>query len=57
MSIMRRGYDHKSGEIEKRRRAEGAEMVPDDITLDDIDPADFFDPEEFGYRRSHDSSR
>jgi hypothetical protein len=54
---MRRGYDHKSGEIEKRRRAEGAEMVPDDITLDDIDPADFFDPEEFGYRRSHDSSR
>ena len=26
------------------------DTLPDDI-VDEIDPADFFDPEEFGYRR------
>jgi hypothetical protein len=36
------------------RRSSGAEL-PDQLTdtlPDEIDPADFFDPEEFGYRRA-----
>ena len=54
---MTSGYDQNGGEIEKKRVAERADSVPGDITQDDIDPADFFDPEEFGYRRQRDSSR
>jgi len=32
-------------------RALGSQEPADDLT--DIDPADFVDPEEFGYRRLH----
>ena len=53
---------HQSGEGEEdkkrvKRLADGAKMgkEPGDPTDtnadDDIDPADFFDPEEFGFRR------
>jgi len=35
------------------RQNSGAETDPQatDTSADEIDPADFFDPEEFGYRR------
>jgi hypothetical protein len=54
---MRTAFDDKSSEFEKKRLVERAESAPDDITHDDIDPADFFDPEEFGYRRQRETSR
>ena len=50
---------HQSKEGEKRKKQsifaetgsqEQAE-APEVLVGDDIDPADFFDPEEFGYRR------
>jgi hypothetical protein len=50
-------HQSKEGEKHKKRdilsetgsqeQAEGPEVLIDD----DIDPADFFDPEEFGFRR------
>jgi hypothetical protein len=51
---------HQSGEMEehKKRRNPNVEaglrarnLTPDTGLTDDIDPADFFDPEEFGTRR------
>jgi hypothetical protein len=54
---MNREFDQKTDENTKTRRAEGVETRPDDFTLEDIDPADFFDPEEFGYRRQRNASR
>jgi hypothetical protein len=54
---------HQSGEGEKRKKrltsAEtGSEKhdQPDVLIDDEIDPADFFDPEEFGFRRKRESS-
>jgi hypothetical protein len=48
-------HQNKGGEIEKKGSLDAAETVPDDFI--EIDPADFIDPDEFGYRRQHDSSR
>jgi len=59
---------HQSGEGEKRKndrgervsgfeRARFADFKPDLLTDEEIDPADFFDPEEFGYRRDLKSFR
>ncbi len=39
------------------KRARSAGFKPDFLTEDEIDPADFFDPEEFGYRRDLKSFR
>jgi len=50
-------FDHKTNEDAKKRRVQGVETRPDDIALEDIDPADFFDPEEVGYRRQANASR
>jgi hypothetical protein len=50
-------FDHKTNEDAKKRRVQGVETRPDDITWEDIDPADFFDPEEFGYRSRANASR
>ena len=36
---------------EEKTRTLGSQEPADDLT--DIDPADFVDPEEFGYRRLH----
>jgi hypothetical protein len=54
---------HQSGEGEKRKKrltsAEtgSKESQEADVLIDDeIDPADFFDPEEFGFRRKRESS-
>jgi hypothetical protein len=57
----------QSGEREARKKrvqvaaqpgSEQAEARSDDIRVDDIDPADFFDPEEFGFcRRSFNDHR
>lgn len=50
----------EGGEVKNRRKKVGGrrstgshrnEPAPDELTDDDIDPADFFDPEEFGFRR------
>jgi hypothetical protein len=54
---MRSEVDHKADKNAKKEPAEGVETQADDIILDDIDPADFFDPEEFGYRRKPNASR
>jgi hypothetical protein len=54
---MKREFNRKTDEKGNERRAEVAETQPDDMTQDDIDPADFFDPEEFGYRRQPNPSR
>jgi hypothetical protein len=49
-------------EVKKRKKKAGDrpatgsqknEPVPDELTDDEIDPADFFDPEEFGVRRGN----
>jgi hypothetical protein len=56
---------HQSEEEEKREKRRkrpvqtGSEEVnlPDGDVYDEIDPADFFDPEDFGFRRKFDSSR
>jgi hypothetical protein len=50
---------HQSKEGEKRKKRDilsetGSEerpQAPEVLIDDDIDPADFFDPEEFGFRR------
>jgi len=50
---------HQSGEEKKRKKqfilpetgSKEGHHEPDFLTEDEIDPADFFDPEEFGYRR------
>jgi len=55
--IMGSEFDHKTNEDAKKRRVQGVETRPDDIALEDIDPADFFDPEEVGYRRQANASR
>jgi hypothetical protein len=55
---MDRGHDRKTEKEKHKKLPERAEEArPDDIS--EIDPADFFDPEEFGYRRggSHAPSR
>lgn len=45
---------HQSREEKKRKKqplfSEG-HVEPEVLTEDEIDPADFFDPEEFGFRR------
>jgi hypothetical protein len=53
---------HQTGEEEKRKKrlisAEtgSKESHEADVSIDDdIDPADFFDPEEFGFRRKRES--
>ena len=55
---------HQSGEGEKHEKRDilsetgSQEPEPSDVLIDDeIDPADFFDPEEFGYRRHREPSR
>jgi hypothetical protein len=57
---------HQSGEEKKRKKRPvlsetgSQETYPETEVLvdDDIDPADFFDPEEFGFRRrGSDASR
>ncbi len=49
-------------EVKKRQKKVGDrpatgsqknEPTPDELTDDEIDPADFFDPEEFGIRRGN----
>ncbi|HTR35827.1 MAG TPA: hypothetical protein VMH80_08010 [Bryobacteraceae bacterium] len=50
---------HQLGEEENTKRdtksdktgSKGRPWEPEVSAEDDIDPADFFDPEEFGYRR------
>jgi len=50
---------HRPGEGEKRKNrlnsaetgSEKRQPAPEVLIEDDIDPADFFDPEEFGIRR------
>ena len=51
---------HQSGEDKERKKrlnrtaeagSEARNLTPDLSADDDIDPADFFDPEEFGIRR------
>jgi hypothetical protein len=56
---------HQSGEGEKpKKRLDSAETgskerqpAPEADVNDDIDPADFIDPEEFGIRRKFESFR
>jgi hypothetical protein len=55
----------QSGEEEQRKKrqeqtaqADSGELNPPQVLVDDeIEPVDFFDPEEFGVRRKFDSSR
>ena len=54
---------HQSGEEEKRKKRLDSNQTgsqkddqPDVLIDDEIDPADFFDPEEFGFRRKRESS-
>jgi hypothetical protein len=50
---------HQSGEKEKHKKrlifaetgSQEQSQAPDVLIDDEIDPADFFDPEEFGFRR------
>ena len=50
---------HQSGEERKRKKppvlsetgSQGQAEAPEVLIDDDIDPADFLDPEEFGFRR------
>ena len=55
---------HQLGEGEKHKKwrtsakTGSKEIHEADILIDDeIDPADFFDPEEFGFRRKRESSK
>ena len=55
---------HQLGEAEERKNRlnsekTGSKETYDDVILadDEIDPADFFDPEEFGIRRHRESRR
>jgi len=54
---------HQSGKEEKRKKRLTSDQTGSqesdqaDVLIDDeIDPADFFDPEEFGFRRKRESS-
>ena len=51
---------YQSGEEKERKKrhkrtaemgSEARNLTPDAVADDEIDPADFFDPEEFGIRR------
>lgn len=45
---------HKKVAARRKLRAETdprSTDTPTDLLIEEIDPADFFDPEEFGYRR------
>ena len=56
---------HQSEGQERRKRGTKSDQTgleerhpePDILTDTDIDPADFFDPEEFGYRRHRETLR
>jgi len=50
------------GEVPKQRPNSGktgSKETPDEVVLvdEEIDPADFFDPEEFGFRRGRANDR
>jgi|CZKS01.1.fsa_nt_gi hypothetical protein len=55
---------HQSREEEKRKKrltsaetgSKGRQPAPEVLIDDEIDPADFFDPEDFGFRRKRESS-
>ena len=54
---------HQSGEEEKRKKRLDSNQTgsqkddqPDVLIDDEIDPADFMDPDEFGFRRKYESS-
>jgi hypothetical protein len=54
---------HQSREEKKRKKrltsaktgSKEGNQAPEVLLEDDIDPADFFDPEEFGVRRKYES--
>ena len=53
---------HQSGEEEKRKKRLSSDQTgsqggdqPDVLIDDEVDPADFIDPEEFGCRRKFES--
>jgi len=58
---MRHQFGEDKNHINPLKKTEtGSEKRPteaDILTDTDIDPADFFDPEEFGYRRYRESLR
>ena len=47
------GYKKRQEKVAERLNtgSQKNEPAPDELTDDEIDPADFFDPEEFGIRR------
>jgi hypothetical protein len=47
------GHNNREKKVAERLEtgSQKNEPAPDELTDDEIDPADFFDPEEFGIRR------
>jgi hypothetical protein len=53
----REGEEHKKRSNLAKTGSKEEHATPEVLIDDDIDPADFFDPEEFGFRRNRELLR
>ena len=51
------GEERKKPGMSSKTGSKDGHIEPDELADPEVDPADFFDPEEFGYRRQRNAPR